>query len=239
MSELLKCSALTRSFGDVKALDHIDLTVGSGKIVGLLGPNGAGKTTLIKMANGLIQPDSGEILICGQKPGVETKKLVSYLPDRMYFADWMKVGDITELFADFYEDFDRTRSKEMCRVLGLKDNQLIRTLSKGTCEKMQLMLVMSRKARLYLLDEPIGGVDPVTREFILKTIISNFGEDSSVVISTHLITDVEQVLDEAIFINDGNVILHESTDDIREKQGMGVDELFRVMFKNAAEGGAD
>lgn len=239
MSELLKCSELTRSFGEVKALDHIDLAIESGRIVGLLGPNGAGKTTLIKMANDLLQPDSGEILICGQKPGVETKKMVSYLPDRMYFAEWMKVGDIIELFADFYEDFDRTRSKEMCRVLGLKDNQLIRTLSKGTCEKMQLMLVMSRRAKLYLLDEPIGGVDPVTREFILKTIISNFGEDSSVVISTHLITDVEQVLDEAVFISDGKVILHESTDDIREKQGMGVDELFRETFKKATKGGAN
>ena len=239
MSELLKCSALTRSFGEVKALDHIDLTIMPGRIVGLLGPNGAGKTTLIKMANGLLQPDFGEILICGQKPGVETKKMVSYLPDRMYFADWMKVGDITELFDDFYEDFDHTRSREMCTVLGLNENQLIRTLSKGTCEKMQLMLAMSRNAKLYLLDEPIGGVDPVTREFILKTIISNFGEDSTVVISTHLITDVEKVLDEAVFINNGKVILHESTDDIREKQGMGVDELFRETFKKAAEGGVN
>ncbi|MDO4938416.1 MAG: ABC transporter ATP-binding protein [Lachnospiraceae bacterium] len=231
MSELLRCSALSRSFGSLKALDNINLKIEAGKIVGLLGPNGAGKTTLLKMMNGLLQPDSGEIRICEMKPGVETKKIVSYLPDKMYFADWMRVRDIKELFADFYTDFDKSKSTEMCRVLGLDDGQLIRTLSKGTKEKMQLMLVMSRNARLYLLDEPIGGVDPATRDFILKTIITNYAENSSVLISTHLISDVEQVLDEVVFLQDGRITLQDTVDNIREKNGESVDSLFRTMFK--------
>lgn len=239
MSELLKCSALSKSFGSLKALDDVDLSLGSGKIIGLLGPNGAGKTTLLKTANGLLKPDSGEILICGSQPGPETKRVVSYLPDRMYFSDWMKVGDIMDIFSDFYDDFDEDKAEEMCYLLGLKKEQKIKNLSKGTKEKMQLMLVMSRKAKLYLLDEPIGGVDPAAREFILKTIISNFSEDSSVVISTHLILDVEQVLDEAVFIKNGQIILHESVDNIREQYNMNVDALFREKFRMTAMTGGE
>ena len=231
MSEILKCTALCRSFGKRKALDSVTLTIESGKIAGLLGPNGAGKTTLIKLANGLLQPDSGEITICGMHPGLETKKIVSYLPDCMFFADWMKVGDIIGLFRDFYADFDPEKSREMCRMLGLNDSQRIKTLSKGTREKMQIMLVMSRKAKLYLLDEPIGGVDPAAREFILKTIISNYNEEGAVILSTHLIQDVEQVLDEAVFIQNGRIVLHENVDDIRETYGTGVDALFREKFR--------
>jgi ABC-2 type transport system ATP-binding protein len=166
----------------VKALDHVDLSLTSGKIIGLLGPNGSGKTTLIKILNGLLQPSSGEVRIAGEFPGVETKKIVSYLPDRPYFADWMRVGDMIELFADFYEDFDLEKSSDMCRTLGLKPQMRIKSLSKGTKEKMQLMLVMSRNARLYLLDEPIAGVDPAAREFIMRTILTNYSEDATVLI---------------------------------------------------------
>lgn len=230
MSEILKCDALSKSFGSKKVLNEINLTVEPGKIVGLLGPNGAGKTTLIKLFNGLLRPDFGSISIDGNSIGVDSKKIISYLPDRMYFAEWMKIGDITEMFNDFYEDFDPAKSKEMCEKLGLKDTDLIKTLSKGTKEKMQLMLVMSRKAKLYLLDEPIGGVDPATRDFILKTIISNYNEEGSVIISTHLITDVEQILDEVVFLDRGTVTLSDSVDNIREKYDMSIDALFRKMF---------
>ena len=215
----------------MRALDGVDLSLPSGRIVGLLGPNGSGKTTLIKILNGLLQPTSGEVRIAGNAPGVETKKIVSYLPDRGYFPDWMRVGDMIELFADFYADFDRAKADEMCRVLGLDKKLTIRTLSKGTREKMQLMLVMSRAAKLYLLDEPIAGVDPAAREFIMRTILTNYSEDGTVLISTHLILDVEQVLDEAVFLRQGQVVLHESVDSIRERTGGSVDALFRDMFR--------
>lgn len=239
MGELLKCNSLCKSFGRTKVLEDINITIETGKIIGLLGPNGAGKTTLIKIANGLLQPTSGELRILGSKPGVETKKNVSYLPDRMYFADWMTVGDVIEMFADFYADFDRNKSDDMCKKLELKKNQMIKTLSKGTQEKMQLMLVMSRNAKLYLLDEPIGGVDPAARDFILKTIVTNYSSDASVIISTHLISDVEAILDEAIFIKDGKMILHESVDSIREERGMSVDALFRDMFRISLKTGGE
>lgn len=231
MNELVRCTALCRNFETVRALDGVNLSLPSGRIVGLLGPNGSGKTTLIKILNGLLQPTSGEVRIAGSAPGVETKKLVSYLPDRGYFPDWMRVGDMIELFADFYADFDRAKADEMCRVLGLDQKLAIKTLSKGTREKMQLMLVMSRAAKLYLLDEPIAGVDPAAREFILRTILTNYSEDGTVLISTHLILDVEQVLDEAVFLRQGQVVLHESVDSIRERTGGSVDQLFRDMFR--------
>ena len=231
MNELVRCTNLSRRFGEVRALDGVDLSLPSGRIVGLLGPNGSGKTTLIKILNGLLQPTSGEVRIAGNAPGVETKKIVSYLPDRGYFPDWMRVGDMIELFADFYADFDRAKADEMCRVLGLDKKLTIRTLSKGTREKMQLMLVMSRAAKLYLLDEPIAGVDPAAREFIMRTILTNYSEDGTVLISTHLILDVEQVLDEAVFLRQGQVVLHESVDSIRERTGGSVDALFRDMFR--------
>jgi ABC-2 type transport system ATP-binding protein len=231
MQELVTCRGLSRSFGEVRALDNVNLSLPSGRIIGLLGPNGSGKTTLIKILNGLLQPSAGEVRIAGNAPGVETKKLISYLPDRGYFPDWMRVGDMIDLFADFYADFDRAKADEMCRVLGLDQKLAIKTLSKGTREKMQLMLVMSRAAKLYLLDEPIAGVDPAAREFIMRTILTNYSEDGSVLISTHLILDVEQVLDEAVFLRQGQVVLHESVDSIRERTGGSVDQLFRDMFR--------
>ena len=231
MNELVRCTNLSRSFGEVRALDNVNLSLPGGRIVGLLGPNGSGKTTLIKILNGLLQPSAGEVRIAGNAPGVETKKIVSYLPDRGYFPEWMRVGDMIELFADFYSDFDRVKAAEMCRVLGLDEKLPIKTLSKGTREKMQLMLVMSRAAKLYLLDEPIAGVDPAAREFIMRTILTNYSEDGTVLISTHLILDVEQVLDEAVFLRQGQVVLHESVDSIRERTGGSVDALFRDMFR--------
>ena len=231
MNELVRCTNLSRSFGEVRALDNVNLSLPGGRIVGLLGPNGSGKTTLIKILNGLLQPTAGEVRIAGNAPGVETKKIVSYLPDRGYFPEWMRVGDMIELFADFYADFDRVKAAEMCRVLGLDEKLPIKTLSKGTREKMQLMLVMSRAAKLYLLDEPIAGVDPAAREFIMRTILTNYSEDGTVLISTHLILDVEQVLDEAVFLRQGELVLHESVDSIRERTGGSVDPLFRDMFR--------
>ena len=231
MNELVRCTNLCRNFENVRALDGVNLSLSSGRIVGLLGPNGSGKTTLIKILNGLLQPTSGEVRVAGNEPGVETKKIVSYLPDRGYFPDWMRVGDMIDLFSDFYADFDRAKADDMCRVLGLDKKLPIKTLSKGTREKMQLMLVMSRAAKLYLLDEPIAGVDPAAREFILRTILTNYSEDGTVLISTHLILDVEQVLDEAVFLRQGQVVLHESVDSIRERTGGSVDQLFRDMFR--------
>jgi len=229
--ELVKCTNLCRNFGEIRALNDVNLSLPSGRIIGLLGPNGSGKTTLIKILNGLLQPSSGEARIAGNLPGVESKKLISYLPDRGYFPEWMNVGDMIDMFADFYADFDRAKADEMCRALGLERSMRIKTLSKGTREKMQLMLVMSRRARLYLLDEPIAGVDPAAREFIMRTILTNYSEDGTVLISTHLILDVEQVLDEAVFLRQGEVVLHESVDSIRERTGGSVDQLFRDMFR--------
>ena len=237
--ELVKCTNLCRSFGEIRALNDVNLSLPSGRIIGLLGPNGSGKTTLIKILNGLLQPTSGEARIAGNLPGVESKKLISYLPDRGYFPEWMNVGDMIDMFADFYADFDRAKADEMCRALGLERSMRIKTLSKGTREKMQLMLVMSRKARLYLLDEPIAGVDPAAREFIMRTILTNYSEDGTVLISTHLILDVEQVLDEAVFLRQGSVVLHESVDSIRERTNGSVDQLFREMFRTQAWNGGD
>ena len=230
-TELVSCRGLCRYFGEIKALDNVDLTLEPGKIVGLLGPNGSGKTTLIKILNGLLQPTAGTVEILGAAPGPESKAQISYLPDRGYFPEWMCVKDMIDLFSDFYADFDRAKALEMCRALGLEQGQKIKTLSKGTREKMQLMLVMSRKAKLYLLDEPIAGVDPAAREFIMHTILTNYNEEGTVLISTHLLTDVEQVLDEAVFLQNGKVVLHEGVDSIRERTGQSVDALFREMFR--------
>jgi ABC-2 type transport system ATP-binding protein len=230
-TELVSCRGLCRYFGEIKALDNVDLTLEPGKIVGLLGPNGSGKTTLIKILNGLLQPTAGTVEILGAAPGPESKAQISFLPDRGYFPEWMCVKDMIDLFSDFYADFDRAKALEMCRALGLEQGQKIKTLSKGTREKMQLMLVMSRKAKLYLLDEPIAGVDPAAREFIMHTILTNYNEEGTVLISTHLLTDVEQVLDEAVFLQNGKVVLHEGVDSIRERTGQSVDALFREMFR--------
>jgi ABC-2 type transport system ATP-binding protein len=199
--------------------------------VGLLGPNGSGKTTLIKLANGLLTPTSGEIRICGALPGKETKAAVSYLPDRPTLPEWMSAGQLMDYFADFYADFDRARAEEMLAHLGLHPRMRYGQMSKGTREKIQLILVMSRRAQLYLLDEPIGGVDPATRDYILNTIIRNYDESASVVISTHLISEVENVLDDVIFLREGRVTMQASVDDIRAQYGKSVDALFREVFK--------
>ncbi|WP_026890305.1 ABC transporter ATP-binding protein [Lacrimispora aerotolerans] len=228
--ELITANSLTKSYGTKIALDHIDLSVGHGRIVGLLGPNGSGKTTFIKLLCGLLHPTSGALKIEGLAPGVETKSIISYLPDRMYFADWMRTSDLADFFTDFYTDFDRAKALEMFRALGISQNERIKTMSKGTKEKAQLALIMSRKAQLYLLDEPIGGVDPAARDFILNTILTNYNENGTVMLSTHLISDIERVLDEAIFLQNGKVVRHDTVDNIREKEGKSVDQLFREIF---------
>ena len=231
MSDILTCTGLVKSYGSKLALNHIDLSLPRGKIVGLLGPNGSGKTTLIKLTAGILTPTAGEILIDGQTPGVGTKEVVSYLPERSYLNDWMSAGQIIDMFRDFYTDFDPNKAYDMLDRLGVSRRDKLKTMSKGTKEKVQLILVMSRNAGLYLLDEPIGGVDPAARDYILNTIISNYAENSTVVISTHLIADVEQVLDEVVFISGGKIALQSSVDDIREKEGKSVDALFREVFK--------
>lgn len=229
--KVLECSALTKTYGAERALDSINLSIQPGRVVGLLGPNGSGKTTFIKLANGLLTPDDGEILICGDHPGVESKKLVSYLPDKTCLPDWMTTKQLMDMYADFYADFDRSRAEDMLSRLGLNQKQRIGQMSKGTKEKVQLIMVMSRRAKLYLLDEPIGGVDPATRDYILNTIIRNYDEDASVIISTHLISDVENILDDVVFINHGEIVLQASVDDIREQYGKSVDGLFREVFR--------
>lgn len=232
MSEpILECRGLVKKYSDKEALKGIDLTIGKGKIVGLLGPNGSGKTTLIKLANGLLRPTSGEIKIGGMAQGVETQKIVSYLPERTYLNDWMKVSEIIDFFKDFYEDFDDKRAYFMLNKLNIRSDVKLKTLSKGTKEKVQLILVMSRQAQLYLLDEPIAGVDPAARDYILNTIISNYNENATVIISTHLIADVEKVLDDVIFISNGEIMMQKSVDEIREVNGKTVDELFREVFR--------
>ena len=231
MEQLLNCQNLTKRYGYKTALDNIDLSLERGRIIGLLGPNGSGKTTLIKLINGLLAPSSGSIAINGFAPGPETKKIVSYLPERTYFNSWMKVTDILNFFCDFYEDFDRNRAADMLRRLGIDENERLGAMSKGTKEKVQLIMVMSRDAQLYCLDEPIGGVDPAARDYILQTIITNYNEHASVLISTHLIADIENVLDDVIFIQNGNIRLHASVDEIREQEGKSVDALFREVFR--------
>lgn len=231
MSDILECRGLTKHYGKNAALDGIDLSIGRGKIVGLLGPNGSGKTTLMKLANGLLTATSGEILIDGKAPGAETKSIVSYLPDTSYLPDRMAVERLVRLFSDFYADFDAGRAKEMLGELNIAGSAKLKTLSKGNREKVQLILAMSRQAQLYLLDEPIGGVDPAARDYILHTIIGNYSENATVVISTHLIADIEPVLDDAVFIREGRILLNQSVDDIRSAQGKSVDEYFREVFK--------
>ena len=228
---ILTCDHLTKLYGPVAALQDVSLAIEPGRIVGLLGPNGSGKTTLIKLANGLLTPTQGQILIDGLLPGPETKRIVSYLPERTYLPDWMNVRQLLNYFADFYADFDRDRASAMLEHLGIPEKQRIKQMSKGTREKVQLILVMSRRARLYLLDEPIGGMDPAARDYILNTIIRNYDPQAAVVISTHLIADVEQLLDEVIFIQTGRILRHTQVDVIREQMGMSVDALFREEFR--------
>ena len=228
---VLECKDLTKHYGAAPALDHVDLAVEPGRIVGLLGPNGSGKTTLIKLANGLLTPSEGEVLVCGMAPGKESHKSVSYLPERTAIPTWMSVKQLMDFYGDFYADFRRDAAEEMLAHLNIPAAQRIKQMSKGTREKVQLIMVMSRAAKLYLLDEPIGGVDPATRDYILSTIITNYNPEAAVILSTHLIADVEKVLDEVIFINQGRVVLQSSVDEIREEKGMSVDALFREVFK--------
>ena len=231
MSELLRCENLTKTYGNLTALNSINLSLESGKIIGLLGPNGSGKTTLIKLINGLLTPTGGKVLINGKAPGVETKVEVAYLPDNSYLNTWMTVKQIVDYFVDFYADFREDLAYTMLQRLGISPTTKLKTLSKGNKEKVCLILVMSRNAKLYVLDEPIAGVDPAARDYVISTIINNYNKDATVLISTHLISDIEQILDEAIFIQNGDILLHKSIDDIREEHGKSVDELFREVFR--------
>lgn len=228
---ILQCQGLTKYYGGVLALDHADIAIEPGQIVGLLGPNGSGKTTLIKLANGLLQPTSGSILIDDMTPSPKTHAIVSYLPERIALTDWMNVRQLMDFYGDFYADFQRETAEQMLAQLQLPLGQTVRQMSKGTREKLQLILTMSRKAKLYLLDEPIGGVDPATCDYILHTILSNYNPEAAVVISTHLITDVESILDSVIFLNQGKVVLQSTVDDIRETRGKSVDAYFREVFR--------
>ena len=228
---ILQCQGLTKYYGGVLALDHADIAIEPGQIVGLLGPNGSGKTTLIKLANGLLQPTSGSILIDDMTPSPKTHAIVSYLPERIALTDWMNVRQLMDFYGDFYADFQREAAEQMLAQLQLPLGQTVRQMSKGTREKLQLILTMSRKAKLYLLDEPIGGVDPATRDYILHTILSNYNPEAAVVIITHLITDVESILDSVIFLNQGKVVLQSTVDDIRETRGKSVDAYFREVFR--------
>lgn len=228
---VLEIKNLNKSYGKKQALTDVNLNLERGRIVGLLGPNGSGKTTMIKLINGLLTPNSGSITVDGNAIGKESRIAVSYLPDKTYLPDWIKVNDIIKMFSDFYENFDPAKAMDMLSKLNINGNERLKTLSKGTKEKVQLILVMSRNAKLYLLDEPIGGVDPAARDYILNTIITTYNPDASVVKSTHLISDIERVLDEAIFINNGHIVLHDTVDNIREKEGKSVDGYFREVFK--------
>lgn len=228
---VLDIRGLVKTYGAKTALSDINLQLGRGKIIGLLGPNGSGKTTLIKMIAGLLTPTAGEIFISGEHPSSKTKARVSYLPDKDYLNDYMTVIQLVDFFTDFYQDFDRKRAIEMIDRLGIQLEDKLKTLSKGTKEKVQLVLVMSRNAELYLLDEPIGGVDPAARDYILNTIITSYCPNSTVIICTHLISDVEKVLDEVVFLNRGQVGLVSTVDDIRERHGKSVDELFREVYR--------
>ncbi len=231
MSTILECKNLTKNYTAKQALNHINLQLDSGKIIGLLGPNGSGKSTLIKIINRLLTISEGELLIDGKKPGPETKAIVSYLPERTYLNRNRKVKEYIDYFSDFYHDFDRFRAESMLQKLGISSDSRIKTLSKGTQEKIQLVLVMSRRAKLYCLDEPIAGVDPAARDYILSTILNNYDEHATILISTHLISDVENILDEVIFLKEGKVQLHESVENIRFNKKKSIDELFREVFQ--------
>lgn len=231
MSIILECKHLAKRFGAKTALQQVDMKLESGHIIGLLGPNGSGKTTLIKIMNGLLMPTEGEILFLGGSIGAESKKHISYLPDQTYLNMNQKVKDVIRFFKDFYEDFDEARAYDMLGKLKISPNEHLKTLSKGTKEKVQLILVMSRRAKLYVLDEPIAGVDPAARDYILNTIITNYDTSASILISTHLIADIENVLDEVLFIKDGQIVRHSSVDDIRVDEGKSVDAFFREVFK--------
>lgn len=231
MSELLKIDNVTKKYGRFKALDNVTLTLQSGKIVGLLGPNGSGKTTLIKIINGLLKDYQGNILVDGNPIGVESRKIISYLPDENYFQHWMYIKDVLNIFSDLYQDFQKDNCLELMKRFNLEPNMKIKSLSKGMKEKFQLCLVMSRKAKLYILDEPIAGVDPAAREVILDVILNNYDEDALVLISTHLISDLETIFDEVVFLKEGKVVLHQETEQLRHERKQSIDEAFREVFR--------
>ena len=231
MDSVLECKNLTKKYLTKTALKGIDLSVPKGAIVGLLGPNGSGKTTLLKLAAGLLKPSSGEILVCGLKPGAESKKIAAYQPDRVYLNDWMTVNDLVQMMADFYRNFNKNKAYEMLTSLKIEKGEKLKSLSKGTKEKVQLILTMSREVPLYMLDEPIGGVDPAARDYILNTIISNYSENATVILSTHLISDIESILNYVLFLKEGKIIRQGDVDSIREEKGMSIDELFREEFR--------
>lgn len=231
MNPILECKGLTKKYRNTLALSNLNLILERGKIIGLLGPNGSGKTTLIKLINGLITPTEGCILINNMEPSVETRKIVSYLPEQTYLNDWMKVSELIAFFKDFYSDFVSERAFEMLHHLEINPDTMLRTLSKGAKEKVQLIIVMSRDAELYVLDEPIGGVDPAARDYILNTIITTYNKNATILVSTHLISDIENILDRLLFIRDGQIILNSSVDDIRMQEGKSVTALFREVFK--------
>lgn len=231
MAQLLQLHHVSKSYRGKKAIDDLTVTIPSGKIIGLLGPNGSGKTTLIKLINGLLQPNKGDIVIDGYRPSVNTKEIISYLPDTTYLNENMKIKDMLDFFSDFYKDFDKAKATSLLRDLELDPEDRFKNLSKGNKEKAQLILVMSRKAKLYILDEPIGGVDPAARDYILKTIINNYSEDASVIISTHLISDIEPILDEVIFLKKGKLCLCGNTDNLRQEHQQSIDSLFRETYK--------
>lgn len=231
MQAIYQAKGLTKRYGHKTALDNLSFEVLPGRLVGLLGPNGSGKTTLLKLSAGLLRPSAGQVFIGGREPGVATKTITSYLPDRMALPVEMRVDDLVNLFADFYEDFDMVKASRMLADLKLDPRQRIGTMSKGTQEKMELCLAMSRAAKLYLLDEPLGGVDPAARECILNTILRNYNEDAAVVISTHLVEDVERMLDEVLILKEGQLLAHRAVDELREESGMSLDEYFRHVFR--------
>ncbi|SDI95117.1 ABC transporter ATP-binding protein [Proteiniclasticum ruminis] len=228
---MIELKNLTKSFGKKNAIDNLTLTLPKGKIIGLLGPNGSGKSTLFKLLNGLLEPTEGELTIEGTKPSTATKNVISYLPERTYLNEWMKVYEIMDFFADFYEDFQKEKAYSMLEKLSIDPKASLKTLSKGNKEKVQLILVMSRRAKLYLLDEPIGGVDPAARDFILSTILNNYEEGSTLIISTHLISDIEKIFDEVILLKDGQLYDYAPVEDLRERSGKSIDELFREVFR--------
>lgn len=228
---IIKLDNVVKRYGKKEALKGISLDIPKGKIVGLLGPNGSGKSKMIKLLNGLLQPDEGTIEIAGMKPSIETKKIVSYLPERTYLSEWMKMKDLLKFFSDFYEDFDLEKAEEMIEALNINVDEKIKDMSKGTKEKVQLILVMSRNADVYILDEPIGGVDPAARSFIMRTILQNFSEESTLIIATHLISEIENICDEIIFLSYGEIKLQGNVDEIREEKGKSIDALFREEFR--------
>lgn len=231
METILKAEKLTKNYMNKKALAGVDITVDEGKIIGILGPNGSGKTTFMKIAAGILKPSSGEITICGKKPGIETKAMVSYLPDVNFLFKWMRIKDALNFFKDFHSDFDMEKAKEMLMFMKLNELDKVSNLSKGMTEKLYLTLTLSRKAKLYILDEPLGGIDPVAREKIMDAIISNYREDSSMIISTHLVKDIERIFDRTLFISEGNIIIEGDSEELREKHKLSLDGLYREVFQ--------